>query len=82
MRTVSYSEARKNRTEVLESAVTEEAINITRRGHKTAVIISAEGIERYPTARMDDAFAAIIAFHGNELIKLADRLPYILSPRR
>ncbi len=41
-------------------------VTITRRGHKSAVIISAEEFERYQTARMDDEFAAIMAVHGNE----------------
>ncbi|MEJ5548851.1 type II toxin-antitoxin system Phd/YefM family antitoxin, partial [Salmonella enterica subsp. enterica] len=54
MRTVNYSEARQNLAEVLESAVTAGPVTITRRGHKSAVIISAEEFERYQTARMDD----------------------------
>ncbi|EAS0132880.1 type II toxin-antitoxin system Phd/YefM family antitoxin [Salmonella enterica] len=73
MRTVNYSEARQNLAEVLESAVTAGPVTITRRGHKSAVIISAEEFERYQTARMDDEFAAIMAAHGNELRKLADK---------
>ncbi|MBJ4721584.1 type II toxin-antitoxin system prevent-host-death family antitoxin, partial [Salmonella enterica subsp. enterica serovar Anatum] len=48
-------------------------VTITRRGHKSAVIISAEEFERYQTARMDDEFAAIMAVHGNELRELADK---------
>lgn len=72
MRTVNYSEARQNLAEVLESAVT-GPVTITRRGHKSAVIISAEEFERYQTARMDDEFAAIMAVHGNELRELADK---------
>ncbi|MBE8432765.1 type II toxin-antitoxin system Phd/YefM family antitoxin, partial [Leptospira interrogans serovar Pomona] len=56
MRTVNYSEARQNLAEVLESAVTGGPVTITRRGHKSAVIISAEEFERYQTARMDDEF--------------------------
>ncbi|ELA6333405.1 type II toxin-antitoxin system Phd/YefM family antitoxin [Salmonella enterica] len=73
MRTVNYSEARQNLAEVLESAVTGGLVTITRRGHKSAVIISAEEFERYQTARMDDEFAAIMAVHGNELRELADK---------
>ncbi len=64
MRTVNYSEARQNLAEVLESAVTGGPVTITRRGHKSAVIISAEEFERYQTARMDDEFAAIMAGGG------------------
>ncbi|ECZ1062895.1 type II toxin-antitoxin system Phd/YefM family antitoxin [Salmonella enterica] len=73
MRTVNYSEARQNLAEVLESAVTGGPVTITRRGHKSAVIIRAEEFERYQTARMDDEFAAIMAVHGNELRELADK---------
>lgn len=69
MRTVNYSEARQNLAEVLESAVTAGPVTITRRGHKSAV----KEFERYQTARMDDEFAAIMAVHGNELRKLADK---------
>ena len=70
MRTVNYSEARQN---VLESAVTGVPVTITRRGHKSAVIISAEEFERYQAARMDDEFAAIMAVHGDEIRELADK---------
>lgn len=73
MRTVNYSEARQNLAEVLESAVAGDPVTITRRGHKPAVIISAEEFERYQTARMDDEFASIMAVHGNELRELADK---------
>ena len=65
MRTVNYSEARQNLADVLESAVTGVPVTITRRGHKSAVIISAEEFERYQAARMDDEFAAIMAVHGD-----------------
>ncbi|MBF3355090.1 type II toxin-antitoxin system prevent-host-death family antitoxin, partial [Leptospira borgpetersenii serovar Hardjo-bovis] len=61
-----------NLAEVLESAVTGGPVPITRRGHKSAVIIIAEEFERYQTARMDDEFAAIMAVPGNELRALAD----------
>ena len=67
MRTVNYSEARQNLADVLESAVTGVPVTITRRGHKSAVIISAEEFERYQAARMDDEFAAIMAVHGDEI---------------
>ena len=50
MRTVNYSEARQNLADVLESAVTGVPVTITRRGHKSAVIISAEEFERYQAA--------------------------------
>jgi antitoxin Phd len=65
MRTAS--EARQNLADVLESAVTGVPVTITRRGHKSAVIISAEEFERYQAARMDDEFAAIMAVHGDEI---------------
>ena len=48
-------------------------VTITRRGHKSAVIISAEEFERYQAARMDDEFAAIMAVHGDEIRELADK---------
>ncbi len=67
MRTVNYSEARQNLADVLESAVTGVPVTITRRGHKSAVIISAEEFERYQAARMDDEFAAIMAVHGDDI---------------
>jgi antitoxin Phd len=73
MRTINYSEARQNLAEVLESAVTGVPVTITRRGHKPAVIISAEEFERYQAARLDDEFAAIMAIHGNEIEELADK---------
>jgi antitoxin Phd len=73
MRTVNYSEARQNLADVLESAVTGVPVTITRRGHKSAVIISAEEFERYQAARMDDEFAAIMAVHGDEIRELADK---------
>ncbi|MGS3570612.1 type II toxin-antitoxin system Phd/YefM family antitoxin [Klebsiella pneumoniae] len=72
-RTVNYSEARQNLADVLESAVTGVPVTITRRGHKSAVIISAEEFERYQAARMDDEFAAIMAVHGDEIRELADK---------
>jgi antitoxin Phd len=53
--------------------VTGVPVTITRRGHKSAVIISAEEFERYQTARMDDEFAAIMAVHGDEIRELADK---------
>ncbi|MGS8640103.1 type II toxin-antitoxin system Phd/YefM family antitoxin, partial [Salmonella enterica subsp. enterica serovar Infantis] len=64
MRTGNEREARQNLADVLESAVTAGPVTIPRRGHKSAVIISAEEFERYQTARRDDAFAAIMAVHG------------------
>ncbi|MDI8993082.1 type II toxin-antitoxin system prevent-host-death family antitoxin, partial [Salmonella enterica subsp. enterica serovar Anatum] len=45
-------QVKQNLAEVLESAVTAGPVTITRRGHKSAVIISAEEFERYQTARM------------------------------
>ncbi|MEL2319324.1 type II toxin-antitoxin system Phd/YefM family antitoxin, partial [Klebsiella pneumoniae] len=47
MRTVKYSEARQNLADVLESAVAGVPVTITRKGHKSAVNISAEKFERY-----------------------------------
>ena len=82
MRTVNYSEARQNLADVLESAVTGVPVTITRRGHKSAVIISAEEFERYQAARMDDEFAAIMAVHGGEIRELADKLRCRLSQRK
>ena len=73
MRTMNYSEARQNLAEVLESAVTGAPVTITRRGHKPAVIISAEEFERYQAARLDDEFADIMMIHGNEIRELADK---------
>ncbi|HGN9373318.1 TPA: type II toxin-antitoxin system Phd/YefM family antitoxin [Citrobacter pasteurii] len=73
MRTVNYSEARQNLAEVLETAVSGVPVTITRRGHKSAVIISAEEFERYQSARLDDEFADIMRVHGNEIRELADK---------
>lgn len=73
MRTVNYSEARQNLAEVLETAVSGVPVTITRRGHKSAVIISVEEFERYQSARLDDEFADIMRVHGNEIRELADK---------
>ncbi len=73
MRTMNYSEARQNLAEALDTATTGTPVTITRRGHKSAVIISSEEFERYQSARMDAEFAAIMAVHGNEIRELADK---------
>ena len=73
MRTVNYSEARQNLAEVLESAATGVPVVITRRGHKPAVIISAEEFERYQATKLDDEFADIMMVHGNQIRELADK---------
>ncbi|VTM59964.1 prevent host death protein, Phd antitoxin [Klebsiella pneumoniae] len=46
MRTVNYSEARQNLAMCWKAQVTGVPVTITRRGHKSAVIISAEEFER------------------------------------
>ena len=73
MTTMTYSEARQNLADVRESAFTGVPVTITRRGHKPAVIISAEEFERYQAARLDDEFADIMMIHGNEIRELADK---------
>lgn len=52
MHTMNYSEARQNLALVLETAATGTPVTITRRGHKAAVIISAEEFERYQKAKL------------------------------
>ncbi|MDI6427447.1 type II toxin-antitoxin system Phd/YefM family antitoxin [Cronobacter dublinensis] len=73
MRTMNYSEARQHLASALESAATGTPVTITRRGHKPAVIISAEEFERYQAVKLDAEFAEIMAVHGNEIRELADR---------
>ncbi|WP_044183572.1 type II toxin-antitoxin system Phd/YefM family antitoxin [Phytobacter massiliensis] len=73
MRTMNYSEARQNLASALDSAATGTPVTITRRGHKPAVIISAEEFERYLAAKLDAEFEAIMGVHGNEIRELADR---------
>ncbi|ALB68522.1 type II toxin-antitoxin system Phd/YefM family antitoxin [Cronobacter muytjensii] len=73
MRTMNYSEARQQLASALESATTGTPVTITRRGHKPAVIISAEEFERYQAAKLDAEFAEMMAVHGNEIRELADR---------
>jgi len=73
MQTMNYSEARQNLAAALETAALGTPVIITRRGHKPAVIISAEEFERYQQAKMDAEFAAIMAIHGNEIRELADK---------
>ncbi|ELQ6170843.1 type II toxin-antitoxin system Phd/YefM family antitoxin [Cronobacter dublinensis] len=73
MRTMNYSEARQQLASALESAATGTPVTITRRGHKPAVIISAEEFERYQAAKLDAEFAEMMAVHGNEIRELADR---------
>ncbi|EOU9528363.1 type II toxin-antitoxin system Phd/YefM family antitoxin [Cronobacter dublinensis] len=73
MRTMNYSEARQQLASALESATTGTPVTITRRGHKPAVIISAEEFERYQEAKLDAEFAEMMAVHGNEIRELADR---------
>ena len=73
MRTRNYSEVRQNLASVLDSAATGTPVTITRRGHKSAVIISAEEFERYQTAKLDAEFDAIMGVHGDELRELADK---------
>ncbi|EPD6701512.1 type II toxin-antitoxin system Phd/YefM family antitoxin [Cronobacter dublinensis] len=73
MRTMNYSEARQQLASALESATTGTPVTITRRGHKPAVIISAEEFERYQAAKLDVEFAEMMAVHGNEIRELADR---------
>lgn len=73
MRTMNYSEARQQLASALESATTGTPVTITRRGHKPAVIISAEEFERYQAAKLDAEFAEMMAVHGNEIRELANR---------
>lgn len=73
MHTMNYSEARQNLALALETAATGTPVTITRRGHKPAVIISAEEFERYQKAKLDAEFDAIMAVHGNEIRELADK---------
>ncbi len=73
MRTMNYSEARQNLASALDSAATGTPVTITRRGHKPAVIISAEEFERYLAAKLDAEFEAIMGVHGNEIRELVDR---------
>ena len=73
MRTMNYSEARQNLASALESAATGTPVTITRRGHKPAVIISADDFERYQAAKLDAEFDAIMSVHGDEIKELADR---------
>lgn len=73
MRTMNYSEARQQLASALESATTGTPVTITRRGHKPAVIISAEEFERYQAAKLDAEFAEMMVVHGNEIRELADR---------
>lgn len=73
MRTMNYSEARQNLASALESASTGTPVTITRRGHKSAVIISAEEFERYQAAKLDAEFDAIMRIHGSEIRELADK---------
>ncbi|MFZ3621650.1 type II toxin-antitoxin system Phd/YefM family antitoxin [Leclercia barmai] len=73
MRTMNYSEARQNLASALDSAATGTPVTITRRGHKPAVIISAEEFERYQAAKLDAEFDAIMGIHGNEIRELADK---------
>lgn len=73
MPTMNYSEARQNLAAALETASSGTPVTITRRGHKPAVIISAEEFERYQAAKIDAEFDAIMAVHGNEIRELADK---------
>ncbi|CTU08513.1 type II toxin-antitoxin system Phd/YefM family antitoxin [Escherichia coli] len=73
MHTMNYSEVRQNLALVLETAATGTPVTITRRGHKAAVIISAEEFERYQKAKLDAEFDAIMAIHGSEIKELADK---------
>ncbi len=73
MRTMNYSEVRQNLASALETAATGTPVTITRRGHKSAVIISAEEFERYQAAKLDAEFDAIMSVHGNEIRELADK---------
>lgn len=73
MHIMNYSEARQNLALVLETAATGTPVTITRRGHKAAVIISAEEFERYQKAKLDAEFDAIMAIHGSEIMELADK---------
>ena len=73
MHTMNYSEARQSLALVLETAATGTPVTITRRGHKAAVIISAEEFERYQKAKLDAEFDAIMAIHGSEIKELADK---------
>ncbi|KGB09147.1 MULTISPECIES: type II toxin-antitoxin system Phd/YefM family antitoxin [Leclercia] len=73
MRTMNYSEARQNLASALESAAAGTPVTISRRGHKSAVIISMEEFERYQTAKLDAEFDAIMGIHGSEIRELADK---------
>ncbi len=50
---MNYREARQNLAAALDLATDGLPVTITRRGHKSAVIISAEEFERYQEAKMD-----------------------------
>jgi len=70
---MNYSEARQNLASALESAAAGTPVTISRRGHKSAVIISMEEFERYQTAKLDAEFDAIMGIHGSEIRELADK---------
>ena len=63
MHTMNYSEARQNLAAALDTAAMGTPVTITRRGHKSAVIISAEEFERYQAAKMDAEFDEIGRAH-------------------
>lgn len=73
MNTMNYSEARQNLAAALDLVAEGQQVTITRRGHKSAVIISAEEFERYQEAKMDAEFAAIMDVHGDAIRTLADK---------
>lgn len=70
---MNYSEVRQNLASALETASSGTPVTIVRRGHKPAVMISAEEFERYQTAKMDAEFDAIMGIHGKEIRELADK---------
>ena len=73
MRRMNNRDVKRNLASALDAAATGTPITITRRGHKPAVIISAEKFECYQAAKQDAEFDAIMGIHGNELRKLVDK---------
>lgn len=67
------TQARANISEVLDTAIGGEPVEITRRDGTAAIVISKAEFEAWQKARMDEEFALIMGEHGHTIKALADR---------
>lgn len=73
MNKFTYTSARENLAQVLDQAISGEAVEITRRGGDSAVVISKTSFEALRKAKLDAEFAELIGQFDQSNKALTDR---------